>query len=174
MGQKIRYGADIVGVLSFFLINNAIAIEEHRIPYIAEPSDEELRKIRGPQEYHKYIALQLLLLKNITREKIKYEHPIYGRKVDVYAKRGNKKILIECCSCSIKKIIEYLEETSVEIWIITDGYAPWDKELLKLGESQWFIFKRGPEWKGCYAGYQKYLNETLEKARKHINKLERV
>ena len=171
-----RYDIDPAGrqILSFFILNNGIIIKEKIIPQIKKPSDKDLMDIQKPQEIDKYIAIKLLEKKKIHKEQIRVEYPFYDRRVDVYAKNGEKQILIECGPCSFQKVLEYTEEPNTEMWLLTMGASPWETVLIKYGKMQWFIFKKGPNWKKCYKKYQEFLDEKMEKIRKHIDKLEQV
>ena len=161
-------------ILSQFFHEFGCIIEEQEIPNIAEPTDEELQEIDGPQEYHKYIAIKLLELDGVSKHNIKIEYPFFGRRVDVFANQGKSRILIECCSLDINKVIEYLEERNTELWVVTSGYGPWEKIFsTKEDCCRWYIIKRGSHWKESYKKYTEYKLKLLESATDKINALDR-
>lgn len=151
-----------ISILSNFLYNGVIAIEEVNIPCIEKPLNEKLNKIHGPQKYHKYIALELLKLEEFEEKDVFIEFNTYGRRPDVYATKDSRTVLVECCSCYVNKIIGYLEEKNAELWIITDGYGPWEKNVQESERSLFFKLRRGPNWNEYYPKYQKYLNLQMK------------
>ncbi len=168
-----RYLPDIetLNVLAYFLYKEAISIEELQIPNLPEPSNEQLSRITEPQRYYKYIALELLKLQKVKEEDIKFEFSIYGRRADVYTTSENREILIECCSCYIDKLIDYLEEENTELWIITEGYGPWDKMLPEKERSFCFILRRGKSWNKYYKIYTHISQEQLRKVKNPLDNL---
>ena len=165
-----------IAPLISFIYNKGISIEERNLPKIEKPSQEEINKIKEPQKYYKYIALKLIELENININKINFESTFQGRRVDVYVASDNKIILIECCSCGVPKVINYLENEDVELWIIKKGKFPW-KDYVESEESRLIIFKRGENWKENYEKYKFYrearfkdIQEAYEKVIKEMYK----
>ena len=154
--------------LTYFIFNMAIIIKEQDIPNLKEPGIQELQQIGGPQEVYKYIASELLQQKGIKKENIKFEYQFGTRRLDVFAKKNHKKFLVECCSCYIKKLIQYLDDKNVELWVITYGYSPWET-VPYLEKSKWFIIKRGPRWDGTYKKYNDHWKERLKKIKSPID-----
>ena len=167
-----------LGLIAHFIHEEGVNIKACEFPKIEEPHYEELRKIQGPQELHKYLFLQLLKLENVKKKTIRFEKWFVGRRVDIYATKDNKIILIECCSCYVPKIIQYLKEPKTEIWIITDGLGPWDKKFPKSEYSKWFILRRGLKWKELYEKYLRYkkirLTETWKKVDALLEEIEEL
>ena len=146
----------------YFIYDKGISIEEKSLPNIEEPSKEQLTKITGPQKYHKFIALKLLELEGIKKEETKIEFTFHGRRADVYAVKNDKEILVECCSCYVLKIIQYLENLNTELWIITSAE---DTQAIKL-----FVLKRGKNWDECYGIYKRYKEEEFKRGREAYDK----
>ena len=170
-----RYTPDIelLNILAYFLYDKAVIVEEKIISNISPPSNEILFEIGKPQALHKYIALELLKSEDIDKENIFFEYTIYGKRADIYATKNGKTILVECCSCYIKKIIDYLKEENTELWIITRGYGPWDKNFpgFEKNKSFWFIIKRGQNWKKYHEAYEKYVEMKIKKVRNPLDSL---
>ncbi|MBI2499338.1 hypothetical protein HYV88_03800 [Candidatus Woesearchaeota archaeon] len=158
-------------ILAQFFHEDACLIEEKEIMDMKEPSYDELREIGGPQEYHKFIAIKLLESNGFVKQKIKTEYPFLGRRVDIFARLGKKKILVECCSLDINKVIEYLEVPSTELWVITAGYAPWDKMFPIKDRSQWFIIKRGKNWAESYKKFLRYKRNLINQVKNPLDSL---
>ena len=118
--------------LTYFILNKAIIIEEREIPNLQESTYEEIRQIDGPQQNEKFIAIKLLELNGFDTEKIKTEYRLSGKRADVFARLGRRKVLVECCSLYTNKVIRYLEELNAELWVITSNDKP-------PNHSKWFI-----------------------------------
>ena len=167
-----RYLPDLetLNILAYFLYNRAVNVEEMIIPELSEPSNGQLDRISEPQKYYKYIALGLLKLQGIKEEDIKFEFPFYGRRVDVYANKNRKEILVECCSCYVQKIIQYLENDNTELWIITSRENVLENDPNSSG-IKWFILKRGENWSENYNKYKNYRQKQLRKVKNPLDNL---
>ena len=100
---------------------------------------------------------------------ILYETAYGGSRPDVLAESKDRAIVVECRSCYIHKIKSYLEEETQEVWVITSGVPPWDKDPLSMqitkSKVQWFIFRRGPNWEKYLEAYKKKQLENLKKTK---------
>lgn len=155
-------------ILSFFLVNQAISLKKVNLPSIKRPNKEEIIKhfVQGEE---KHIARSLLKLDGFKDSEIFYERSFLGSKPDVLAEKGGKVVLVECCSCRVSKIIDYLSAAS-EVWILTYGESPWkEKPLFK--KTQWFIFKSGPRWNEVYNKFKQKQKEELKKIPSPIDSL---
>lgn len=163
--EDYRYTAfpEEVIPLIFFIGNDAISIEEKYLPIIEKPQNSDLEKIKGPQKEYKYIASKLLDLEWINNDKIIYEFTFHGRIVDAYVNNEDKIILIECGSCYIPKVLEYLRQPKAEIWIITKGENIRQDNKLNSKNIRWFILKRGKNWDEFYKAHkEKEFKEIRE------------
>ena len=130
--------------LSFSLIKQIISLEEREIPKIQKPEKRELDCIGEIQNNEKYIAKTLLKQQRFQANEIFFERTFSQLRPDVLAEKNGRTIIVECCSCNIGKILEYLSEAE-EVWIITRGEFPWETPLINE-KMQLFVFKRGPNW----------------------------
>ena len=153
-----RYNdAESEKILSSFLVNKAIFLEKVDLPNIKNPNKEEIIKhfVQGEE---KYIAKKLLELKGFKENEIFYERSFLGSVPDVLAEKNGKVVIVECCSCRVSKIIDYLSNIN-EFWVLTYGEIPWEEKPL-FDKMQWFIFKRGPKWNLIYNEFkQRQINE---------------
>lgn len=154
-------------ILANFIINEAISLEEKKIPFIKEP--EKNSKISVVQETEKYIAKELLKLEDFKDNEIFFERSFLGSRADVLAEANNKIIAVECCSCRINKIIDYLLEAD-EVWVFTRGKPPWET-VNYVEDMQWFIFKRGPKWDETFKEHEKQVQEELKKIKNPLDEL---
>lgn len=155
-------------ILSSFLFNQAILLEEKPFPNIGKPKREDLFKhfIQGQE---KYIAKILLNLDGFNNDEIFYERMFLDSRPDVFAEKQDKKIIVECCSCRVSKVINFLSEAD-ELWILTSGENPWEEKPL-FEKIQWFVFKKGSKWNKVYTEFKQKQIEQLKKASTAINKL---
>lgn len=149
-------------ILSYFIMNEAIFLEEREIPEIKEPTDKELGHLLEVQVIEKYLAKILLKREGFNEEQISFERSFFGSRPDVFAEKQNKTILVECRSCRISKVITYLLEAD-EVWIITSGFAPWSRLFPQKEKMQWFVFRKGSNW-----------NEVLKFEKKKLERLKKV
>ena len=172
-GNDERYypSEDDINTLIYFVYNGAIIISESVIPNIEKPGEAILNKMSGPQKDYKYIAYKILENKNIEKENIKFEYTYGVRKIDLFVQTENKKIFIECGPTYIKKLIEYLEESNSELWLITQGNGPWEDLPPGLNKCQFFIIKRGPVWDKLFYKYLKIKYERIKDIRNCLNLL---
>ena len=155
-------------VLSSFLVNEVISLEKADLPKIKKPNKEEIIKhfVQGEE---KYIAKKLLELKGFKDNEVFYERSFLGFKPDVLVEKEGKVILVECCSCRVSKIIDYLSAAN-EVWILTYGEPPW-KEKPLFNKMQWFIFKRGFRWDEVYNKFKQKQRGELKKIPSPIDSL---
>lgn len=129
------------------LLNNAVSIEEREIPNVPVPSEQDLWKFKGsPQQEYKYLGEILLKKEGFQDSEIFPEIYYLFSRPDIFALSKGKTILIECCSCRVSKVVEYLSEENSELWLLTMGSMPWDSGPVYREKSRWFILKRGENW----------------------------
>jgi hypothetical protein len=132
-------------ILSDFLLNDAISLEEKEILCSKEPEKSDLEKIKGVQKIDKYLAKILLNKEGFKDVDIFFERSFLGSRPDVLAESTRKIIAVECCSCRIDKIIHYLSEID-EVWILTLGESPWVINPYLKDKMHWYIFRKGSNW----------------------------
>jgi hypothetical protein len=155
-------------ILSQFLLNKAVSLEERDFPITKEPNREDLFE-HFVQGQEKYIAKTILNLQGFDNSEIFYEKSFLGSRPDVFAEKGGTIIIVECCSCRISKIIDFLSEVN-EIWVLTYGEKPWEKKPL-FGKMQWFIFKKGANWDKIYAEFKEDQLRELKKIKSPLDNL---
>ena len=143
-GDSRYYDSEGELMLSRFIFNKAIIIEEQEIPSIDEPTEEELSKIYGVQKVEKYVAKTILKRKGFQDNEIFFERAFLDYRPDILIEKEDIILVVECCSCKVSKIIDYLHEIN-EIWIIIGGNPPW-QDIFFGDKMQFFIFKKGPNW----------------------------
>lgn len=148
-------------ILANFIINEAISLEEREIPKMKEPTDKELGNLFEIQREEKYLAKYLLKQQGFQDDEIFFERRFRGSQPDVFAEKEDKIILVECCSCRVSKIIDFLLEVE-EVWIITRGESPWKIHPL-FEKMQWFVFKKGRNW-----------NKVLEFEKRKLEELKKI
>jgi hypothetical protein len=155
-------------LLASFLLNQDIFLDEVSIPFINKPSPEELIQ-HSIQKEEKYIAKFLLKLQGFNDKEIFYEMELKGSRPDVYAEKEATSIIVECCSCRVSKIIDFLSEVQ-EVWILTRGETPWEEKPL-FEKMKWFIFRKGLTWEKAYLQLTKNKLEELKKIPSPIDNL---
>lgn len=155
-------------VLSSFLINQAISLEESAFPELNEPDKKDVL-IHNVQGWEKQIAKALLKIRGFEDAQILFERRFFGSVPDVVAEKDDLTIIVECCSCRIDKIIDYLSKVD-EIWVLTRGEKPWEAKPL-FEKMQWFIFKKGANWDNIYGNFQKKRIEELKKVKSPLDRL---
>jgi len=155
-------------ILSSFLINQAISIEETDFPEIEESKEKDLVK-HFVQGQEKYIAKILLKMRGFRDNEIFFERRFNGSTPDVFAERDNLIILVECCSCRVSKIIDFLSKAE-EVWILTLGENPWEEKPL-FKRMQWFIFRKGLNWNDIYGDFKRKKADELRKVKSPIDRL---
>lgn len=156
-----RYNApEAEETLANFLINQAISLEENQFPIINEPNQEEILK-HLVQGWEKQIVKALLKIRGFDDVQISFERRFLGSVPDVAAEKENLVVIVECCSCRVDKIIEYLSKVD-EVWVLTRGENPWEERPL-FEKMQWFIFQKGVNWNKIYNAFQKKRMEELKK-----------
>jgi hypothetical protein len=148
-------------ILSKFIINRAVYLEEKEFPEIKEPAQGELGAIKGVQKIDKYIAKILLKKEDFKDSEIFFEREFLSSRPDVLGESEKKIVAVECCSCRIDKIIDYLS-IAEEVWVLTLGESPWETNHYLKNKMQWFVFKKGENW-GEVLDFQKKKIEKLKK-----------
>ena len=151
-------------ILSSFIVNKTIDLEEREILSINKPNKEDFWLVKGVQKDEKYVAKHLLKQQGFNDNEIYFERMFLGSRPDIFAEKENRIIVVECCSCRIDKIWEYLSKAD-EVWILTRGENPWDTPIFNK-KMQLFIFKKGANW----ALFLKLKNDKLKQL-KNINNL---
>ncbi len=152
--------------LSKFILANAIELEEKIFPSINKPETNTNLFVQGEE---KYISKQLLKLEGFQDNEIFFERLFLGSRADVLAESKNKIIAVECCSCRIDKIINYLNNVD-EVWIITKGLPPYENFHYSKSKMQWFVFKKGKNWNKVL-DFQNSSKEELRKIKSPFDSL---
>jgi len=147
-------------VLSGFIDNSAIKIEkiEEKIPI--NPNKEEINEIKGPQKIFKFYAKHIVQKKGYEIKE--YEPSISGGKGDILAVNQDKEIIIECCSCRISKVIDYLSRQKTILWVIL--------RHITNDEITIFQFSRGKNWKNFLKNHQSYTMDQIDQEYTKISK----
>ena len=155
-------------LLSDFILKEAVSLEEEDISNMQQPK-EELHFSEVQADY-KLVAKTLLKQQGFQDNKIFFERRFRNSRPDVLAEKQGKIILVECCSCRISKIIDYLEEAD-EVWVITRGMDPWEKNPYTKDKMQLFIFKKGRNWKEMINKLKKSQLEQIKKVKSPIDEM---
>jgi hypothetical protein len=146
-------------ILAYFITKKAVSINEREIQKIQEPKENDLHELTNPQKLAKYIAKTLLISEGFLDSEIFFERNFGDSRPDVSALNSNREIFVECFSCRINKVIDYLSQDR-EVWVLTSGSYPWDKspltEKIKLIE-----FKKGQNWDLIFDEYKAKQNKML-------------
>ena len=142
-------------------LEKVISLEKRKIPKITLQGKEVLWKIGNVQKEEKQVAKYLLNKEGFNDEEIFFERIFLGSRPDVLGEKENRIIPIECCSCRVTKILDYLSEVE-EVWVITRAFSN--------EESYWFIFKKGSNWKK-FLDFQKNKLEELKKIKYPFDEL---
>ena len=111
-----------------------------------------------------------MLKQNGFKDKeIFFEREFLGSRPDIFAEKDDKSILVECCSCRVNKIINYLLDAD-EVWIITRGIPPWEPIHYIKDKMQWFIFKKGISWREVLE-FKKSQVEQIKKVKSPLDRL---
>jgi hypothetical protein len=140
-------------ILSNFLAFNAITLEKREIPFMEKPKLScNLEPTLKVQMHEKLVAIGLLKLDGFNDKEIILERKFLGSRPDILAKSATKSVIVECCSCRVDKIIDFLKEIK-EVWIITRGFPPWENSKNPKDRMQLFIFQKGLKWEEIYNSY---------------------
>ena len=131
--------------LAYSLLDQIVSLEERKIPEIININKEKFQSIKGIQKHEKYLVKLLLKKQGFKDNEIFFERRFQGSRPDVMAESKDEIILIECCSCRIDKILNYLLHVN-EVWVIVRGQPPWEKTPLFKDKMKWFVFKKGENW----------------------------
>lgn len=153
-------------ILADFLIKQAVSIEESSFSEVKEPNEKEISKhfVQGKE---KQIAAALLKAKGFDDAEIFFEKRFIGSVPDILAEKEDLIVVVECCSCRVNKIIDYLLKTN-EVWVLTRGENPWEEKPL-FEKMQWFIFKKGANWNNVYNNFQKQRMEEIKRIKSPID-----
>ncbi|MBU4070033.1 MAG: hypothetical protein KJ646_03540 [Nanoarchaeota archaeon] len=141
------------------ILNEIINLEEKEIPKINKPNENNLLKMGYVQKHEKYVAKILLKQNGFQDSEIFFERRFRGSRPDVLGEKEEAFIPVECCSCRIDKIIDYLQE-SEEVWIITREFCN--------EEMKWFVFKKGLNWQR-YSKIKKIQQEKLKRIKSPLD-----
>jgi len=166
-GDSRYYDPHLLQLISFFITKEAVNIEERQIGKVQEPKEEDIKKIEGPQKYAKYIMKLLLKQEGFTDTEIFTEINYGDNRPDLSALNEKKEVFVECFSCKLKKVLDYLAQKK-ELWVLVKGAYPWDKTPIQE-PIQWLVFRKGPNWNSIYSSYK---NNQLEKLKNIKNPLD--
>ena len=162
-----RYVDDNSAILvAYFLENSGIEIENDKILGVDSPSESDLKRISGPQQFHKFLGKKHLEEKGY--EVVGFEMLVKGGRADILAKNfsKNETVAVECCACRTDKAIEYLRKENTILWVISlSEKGSLDKEIPV------FIIKRGPNWDKCIKLFDQIIREQLRKVRSPMDDL---
>lgn len=147
-GDTRHFDNFYLNLVADFILSKAINLEKECFYFGDIKKDKQ--NIRGPQKIEKQNALQIIKNKNLKF--IGFEIPFLDYKADILAKKGKKKIVIECGPCRIWKAI-YCLEKGADLWITRDEK-----------QTELFIFKKGKSW-------NKKLNEFKSKQTEELKKI---
>jgi len=157
-------------ILADFLLNKGISLEKRKIPKTENDIKSNSKFIRSKvQLIYKLFAKDMLKREGFKEEEIYFERRFLGLRPDVFAEKGNKTILVECCSCKISKIIDFLSEVD-EVWVITRGENPYYRDYISE-EREWFVFKKGKKWGSEYKKYRKKIIGEIKNIKNTIDTL---
>lgn len=159
-------------ILTDFLIKEAIDLEEREIPKIdlSGECNKPNTNLGNVQWSQKKLAVKLLRKEGFQDSEIYLERRFLGSQPDVMAESGKRTIIVECCSCRIDKIINFLSDSD-EVWILTYGQDPNEEFQYLNSKMQWLIFKKGENWQEVFSEFQKKCQEQLKKIKSPIDKL---
>ena len=155
--------------LADFLLNLAIILEKKEI-YFVEEFNEKFEKFLEIQGNQKSIGKELLKIAGFKEQNIYFERRLMGYQPDIFAESEDKLVVVECCSCKIKKIIAFLEKVD-EIWILTKGYPPWENPKDKSEAMEWFVFRKGENWDKTLIQYKKEIYEAIKNVRNPLDRI---
>ena len=157
-------------ILADFLVLNAISLEEKEIPFMEEPKLENENKFSlRVQREEKLLVREMLKSEGFQDKEILFEQLFSNGRADVLAESPKKTIAVECCSCRIDKIINYLEDGADEVWVTTIGLPPWEKIKYLKENMGLFVFKKGPNWDKVFNRYKNIIAEEMKKVKSPID-----
>ena len=152
-------------------MREAISLEKIDIPPLEIKSEEGRTnyslEVQGGE---KIIGKHLLLKEGFKRENIYFERRFRNSVPDIFAEQEGKIILVECCSCRVSKVIDFLTKAD-EVWILTRGEPPWLNPLSKADTMEWFIFKKGINWSKTFSAYQSWMFKEIKKVKSPLDQL---
>lgn len=158
-----------VKILAYFITKKAISINEREIQKIQEPKESELFEINEPQKLAKYIAKILLISEGFSDAEIFFERNFGDDRPDVAALNSSKEIFVECFSCRVNKVIDYISQNRT-LWVLTSGSYPWDKNLL-TEQIKFIEFKKGKNWNLVFNEYKSKQSKILESIKNPLDSL---
>jgi len=168
-GDSRYFDPYYMDIVAYFITKGAINIEENTIPQIQEPKEKEIKKIREPQKFAKYIAYVLLKNEGFSDTEIFSEKYFGNNKPDVAAINNEKSIFIECFSCRVSKVLDYLAQDK-ELWVLMAGAYPWDKNPL-ADYIRLFVFRKGPSWDSIFQEYENKKRKVLKNIKNPLDNL---
>jgi len=158
--------------LSKLLMKNAVVLEEREIPKMRSLNTDFSLDDLEVQGRQKSLAKRLLISEGYKENQIYFERTFLGFRPDILAENSKKCIVVECCSCRVKKIFEFLKKVD-EVWVFTKGYEGED-ELAKRSEEwkmQWFVFTKGGNWENELEIYEKELLNQIKNLKSPLDRL---
>jgi len=156
-------------ILAYFITKKAVSANEREIKKIQEPKESDLNDLNEPQKLAKYIVRILLINEGFSDAEIFFERNFGDDRPDVAALNSSKEIFVECFSCRVNKVIDYLSQNRA-LWVLTSGSYPWDKnpltEQIKLIE-----FKKGKNWDLVFGEYKAKQSKILESIKNPLDNL---
>ena len=153
--------------LASFLLRDAIVLNEKAFPTVLKEPDEKAIRRHRVQGSEKCVAEALLKLQGFGDKDICFERNFRGSVPDVIAGK-DLVVPVECCSCRVDKIIEYLAFSEVkEVWVLTRGVGPWVDCADLVSEDDrmgWYIFRRGINWEKTYSNFDLSKRKRLREA----------
>ena len=154
--------------LALFLTDQAISIEEKDFPEIEESKEKDIVR-HFVQGQEKHIAKILLMKQGFKNSEIFFERRFNGSTPDVFAEKEGLTFLVECCSCRVSKIVDFLSKAD-EVCVLTLGENPWEEKPL-FKKMQWFVFRKGPNWNKIYKDFRKRKTVELKKVKSPFDNL---
>ncbi len=154
-------------LLATFLFNKSISLEKREAPSITKPKNFDFDSIKGKQKEEKYIGKVLLKKEGFEDKEILFEQSFCGSRADILATSKQKIVVVECCSCRVNKILEYLsferEQINIEVWVLAADSSHWKNYPQNM---QRFIFKKGKDF---LSRLNKLNKIKLEEMRRALN-----
>jgi len=127
--------------LSESLVNESVFLEEREIPLMEKP----INAFKEVQWEEKFIAKYILKVNGFQDNQIFSEIMFNGNRPDILAESPAKKIAVECRSCRVNKILDYLFSVD-EVWVITRGLPPYETIPYLKEKMCLFVFRKGKNW----------------------------
>ena len=142
-----------------FVESGAIQVTKNEVKISALPTEKDLLAITGPQKEHKYFAS--IIAKHQGYKDLEYESSVGSLRADVFARKEDEELYIECCSCSFNKPVTFLSIQKVILWVI-------QREIID-GNLIYYELKRGENWDKFNKFQNEYISTEIDR---HYKKLE--